>query len=156
MYVIEGSPAEAIGGIITTEVALFPADRCVWRTTYNSGFTVTDSGRTTTSADPDNIVIAGGNYRSEFPVGTVVSPNADGSGASTVLSTHFESGDTRLSMEDGTFIIGDSIYIVATGVQGYEVAEAEFCPPGGTSYTAISNPTLGYVGKSGRFVAITI
>ena len=38
---------------------------------------------------------------------------------------------------------------------GYTVIEAEFCPPGGTSYTPISNPTLGVIGKSGRFVAIT-
>ena len=38
---------------------------------------------------------------------------------------------------------------------GYTVAAAEFCPPGGTSYTGIDSPVLGYVGKSGRFVAIT-
>ena len=76
MYVIQGSPAVAIGTIGQSETGTFPADRCVWRT------------------------VAG----------------ADG---------------------------------------GYEIIEAEFVPPGGTSYTAISSPILGVIGKTGRFVAIT-
>ena len=76
MMVIQGNPAVAIGTIGQSELALFPADRCVWRTEQNS-----------------------------------------------------------------------------TG--GYNVIEAEFVPPGGTTYTPISNPTLGYIGKSGRFVEIS-
>ena len=158
MYVIEGSPAEDIGGIITTEVALFPADRCVWRTVENIETIATDTGYTATSASPTSVTISQfGNFRSQFPIGTMVSPNADGSAAVAVTSTSYSgtSDRTALSIVGGTFAISSSIYIVTTRADGYAVAEAEFCPPGGTDYTAISNPTLGYVGKTGRFVAIT-
>ena len=38
---------------------------------------------------------------------------------------------------------------------GYTVVEAEWVPVSGTTYVSISNPVFGYIGKSGRFVAIT-
>ena len=38
---------------------------------------------------------------------------------------------------------------------GYAVIEAEFVPVSGTTYVTISSPIFGYIGKSGRFVALT-
>ena len=156
MYVIQGNPVAAIGAIATTEVALFPADRCVWRTVENIETLVADSGFNTVGASNVTVRISG-NVRSVFIVGTMISPNADGSAAVEVLSTSYSGTDdsTSLTIADGTFGIGSDIYIVTTRADGYAVAEAEFCPPGGTVYTGIDNPTLGYVGKTGRFVAIT-
>ena len=110
---------------------VLPADRCVWRQVNNIVTTATDTGYTVTSASPTSITISEfGNFRAEFPVGTMISPNADGSAAVAVTSTSYSgtSDRTAISMVGGTFAISSKIYIVTQAVDGYSLDEARMWP----------------------------
>ena len=172
MYVIEVTiGAAAINEFAIDGTYILPADRCTWVQENHVVTTATDTGHTVTSASPTSITLdADGNFRAEFPVGTMISPNADGSAAVAVTSTSYSGtdDDTSIAMVGGTFAINDSIYIVTQATDGYAIGGMRFWPGynsssgadvanGAIDFTATNTSSirLGYIGKTGRFTAIT-
>ena len=172
MYVMEVTiGAAAINEFAIDGTYIFPADRCTWVQGNNVETTASDSGHDITSASPTSVVLRDvGNFRSQFPVGTLISPNADGSDAVAVTATSYSgtTDKTTINMVGGTFAINDDVYIVTRATNGYVIGSMRFWPGynssssadvvnGAIDFTAANTSSikLGYIGKTGRFTAIT-
>ena len=162
-------------GLVADDTAIFilPADRCTWRTVYEAGTVVTDSGFNSTSytPNPDDADLAvNGDVTATFPVGTVVSNRADGTNSSVVTEVSYDAGigSTDITVTPAPAVnwgIASDLYIVTTGAGGYvannvrfydgQTAVGEAVTGSAVPASVTAKATLGYVGKSGRFVAIT-
>ena len=169
MYVLEvvfGGTAEGTFAADTTYV--IAASLCDWTVVDNSG-SIVDSGFNATSAGFGLVVI--GDATTVFVAGVVISPNADGSEPLTVASSSYDGDRTTIVIQNGeasdSFSILDDIYIVTTGSGGYRVDAAKLIMGFNSNSAGVANGAfdftstntssirLGYVGKTGRFTAIT-
>ena len=179
MYVLEvafGGTAEGTFAADTTYI--IAASLCDWTIAANTAGDVTDSGFNTTSYTPnpgDADIAVNGDVRTTFPVGTVVSNRADGTNSSIVTEVSYDAGigSTDITVTPRPTVnwgIASDLYIVSEGSSGYKIEAAKlimgFNASTGTSTgtangvfdftsTNTSSIKLGYIGKTGRFTAIT-
>ena len=138
MMVIRGTLAAAHGSIAANTTYHFPADRCAW--TQESATATRTVDYTTVSGQTDYFIGAGA--PDEVIGGLPIAGATFNRESGVVTYATAPSGGTLVAL---TF---------TRPVPGYQVGTADFIPGDGAA-VEISNPELGVIGKSGRFVAIT-